>query len=430
MSSKLETIEKNVVQLEVTVEADKFNLALKKSFNKNSKKFNVPGFRKGKAPMNIIKKFYGEGVFYEDAINFVIDDTYTDVIKENNIKPVDYPELDVKQIEEGKEFVYTAKVTVKPEVELGEYKGVEVKKVEYPVTDEEIDAQIKELQEKNGRTETKTEGAIEKGDIAVIDFVGYVDGVAFEGGQAKDYSLEIGSASFVDTFEEQLIGLKAGDSKNINVTFPDEYGNESLNGKPAVFEVTVNSIKIKELPKIDDEFAKEASEFDTLDELKADFRKKLEEANSQKAKKEFEESIIDTVCNNATIDIPEVMFKNETDNMLKDLEYRLKYQGLDLKSYYQYTNSSEDKVREYMKESAEKKVKTELVFEKIAEVEKIEAIDEELNAKAYELAKQYGEKDVEKNAEFLLKAQKETLKLEVINEKIIKLLVESSKVIA
>lgn len=406
MNSKLETIEKNVVQLEVTVEADKFNLALKKSFNKNSKKFNVPGFRKGKAPMNIIKKFYGEGVFYEDAINFVIDDTYTDVIKENNIKPVDYPELDVKQIEEGKEFIYTAKVTVKPEVELGEYKGVEVKKVEYPVTDEEIDAQIKELQEKNGRTETKTEGAIENGDIAVIDFVGYVDGVAFEGGQAKDYALEIGSGSFIDTFEEQLIGLKAGDSKNINVTFPEEYGNESLNGKPAVFEVTVNSIKVKELPKIDDEFAKESSEFDTLDELKADFKKKLEESNNQKAKKEFEESIIDAVCNNATIDIPEVMFKNETDNMLKDLEYRLKYQGLDLNSYYQYTNSSEDKVREYMKDSAEKKVKTELVFEKIAEVEKLEASDEELNAKAYELAKQYGEKDIDKNAEFLLKAQK------------------------
>lgn len=430
MSAKVETIEKNVVKLEVTVEADKFSEALKKSFLKNSKKFNIPGFRKGKAPMNLIKKFYGEGVFYEDAINFIIDDTYSEVIKENNIKPVDYPELDVKQIEEGKEFVYTAKVTVKPEVKLGEYKGVEAKKVEYPVTEEDVEQQIKAMQDKNGRVETKADGTIEDGNIAVIDFKGSVDGVAFEGGEGQDYSLEIGSGSFVDTFEEQLIGLKTGETKSVTVTFPEEYGKEELNGKVAVFEVTVKEIKIKELPAIDDEFAKESSEFDTLEELKADLKKKLEETNEQKAKREFEEEVIDAACNNAVVDIPEVMIKKETDNMLKDLEYRLKYQGLDLKSYYEYTNSSEDKVREFMKESAEKRVKTDLVFEKIAEIESIEITDEELKSKANEMAKQYGEKDIEKTADFLFNVQKENLRLEAVNEKIVKILIESSKAVA
>lgn len=430
MNAKVEKIQQNVVKLEITVEAEKFNESLKKAYAKNAKKFNIPGFRKGKAPINIIKKYYGDGVFFEDAINFCCDDTYPVAIKENNIRPVDYPSIDIVQIEEGKEFIYTAEVSVYPEVELGEYKGVEAKKVEYAVTDEEVEAQLKQMQEKNARVETKTEGTVEKGNIAIIDFKGYVDGIAFEGGEGKDFSLEIGSGTFIDTFEDQLVGVNIGETKNVNVTFPEQYGKEELNGKPAVFEATVKEIKVKELPVLDDEFAKEVSEFDTLEELKADMRNKLQETNDVRVKREYEEAVIDAVCENAKVEIPQVMVSKEIENMVKDLEMRLKYQGLDLETYYQYTNSSEEQVKEYMKESAEKRVKTELVLEKIAKVENVEATDEELQAKATELAKQYGEKDLEKTAKLLLDAQKDYIKLDVVNEKVIKLLVDNSKTVA
>lgn len=430
MNVKVERIEKNAVKLEITVEAEKFTEALKKSYAKNAKKFNIPGFRKGKAPINMIKRHYGEGVFFEDAINFCCDDTYPVAIKENNIRPVDYPSIDIVQIEEGKEFIYTADVVVYPEIELGEYKGVEVKKIEYTVNNEEIDNQIKAMQEKNARIESMTEGTIEKGNIAVIDFKGFVDGIAFEGGEGKDYSLEIGSGTFIDTFEEQLIGMQIGETKNVNVKFPESYGKEELNGKPAVFEVTIKERKVKELPELDDEFAKEVSEFDTLDELKADLTKKLQESNDIRAKREYEEAVIDAVSVNATADIPEAMINKEIDNMIKDLDMRLKYQGLDLNSYYQYTNSNEEKVREYMKESAEKRVKIDLLLEKVAKVENIDATEEELKDKATELAKQYGEKDIDKTVELILNAQKDYLKQDVVNEKVIKLLVDNSKAIA
>jgi trigger factor len=430
MNAKVEKIQQNVVKLEITVEAEKFNESLKKAYAKNAKKFNIPGFRKGKAPINIIKKYYGDGVFFEDAINFCCDDTYPVAIKENNIRPVDYPSIDIVQIEEGKEFIYTAEVSVYPEVELGEYKGVEAKKIEYVVNDEEVETQLKQMQEKNARVETKTEGTVEKGNIAIIDFKGYVDGIAFEGGEGKDFSLEIGSGTFIDTFEDQLVGVNIGETKNINVTFPEQYGKEELNGKPAVFEATVKEIKVKELPEMDDEFAKEVSEFDTLEELKADMRSKLQETNDVRVKREYEEAVIDAVCENAKVEIPQVMVGKEIENMVKDLEMRLKYQGLDLETYYQYTNSSEEQVKEYMKESAEKRVKTELVLEKIAKTENVEATDEELQAKAAELAKQYGEKDLEKTAKLLLDAQKDYIKLDVINEKVIKLLVDNSKTVA
>lgn len=430
MNAKVEKIEKNVVKLEVTVEGSKFNEALQKSYAKNAKKYNLPGFRKGKAPINMIKRYYGEGVFFEDAINFCCDDTYPVVVKENNLRPVDYPKIDIVQIGENQDFIYTAEVTVYPEVELGEYKGLEVKKVDYTVSDEEVEAQLKSMQEKNARVESKTEGTVEKGNLTVIDFKGYVDGVAFEGGEGKDYSLEIGSGTFIDTFEDQLVGMKVGETKNVNVTFPEQYGREELNGKPAVFEVTINEIKVKELPALDDEFAQEASEFDSIEELKADVRNKLQETNDLRAKREYEEAVIDAACENAKAEIPEVMVSKEIENMIKDLEMRLKYQGLDLQTYYEYTNSSEEKVREYMKESAEKRVKTELVLDKISKTENIEATEEELQEKAAELAKQYGEKDVEKTAKLLLDAQKDYIKLDIINEKVIKLLVDNSKATA
>jgi len=431
MNVKVEKIETNVVKLEITVEAEKFSEAIKKSYKKNVSKFNVPGFRKGKAPISIIKKYYGEGVLFDDAIDFCCDETYPVALAENNIKPVDYPKVEIVQIGEGKDFIYSAIVTVKPEVELGEYKGLEVKKVEYPVLDADIEAELISRQDKNARVETKEEGTVQKGDLAVIDFKGFIDGVAFEGGAGSDYELEIGSGTFIDTFEDQLIGLSKDETKNVSVNFPEDYGKEELNGKPAVFEVTVKGIKIKELPALDDEFAKEVSEFDTLDELKADIRTKMETSNKSKAQTEYESAVIDTVCDNTKIEIPTAMIDREIDGMIKDLEMRLKYQGLDLKTYYEYTNSSEEKTREFMKEAAEKRVKTDLVIEKIAEVENVEAQEEELISKATEMAKQYGGgKEIDKTVKLILDGQKDYLKVEVINEKVLKMLVDSSKSIA
>ncbi|CAM2734628.1 trigger factor [Hathewaya histolytica] len=430
MNVKVEKKEKNVIELEITVAAEKFNEALKKAYAKNAKKFNIPGFRKGKAPMHIIKKFYGEGVFYEDAINFCCDDTYPKAISENDIKPVDYPKIDIVEIGEGKDFVYKAEVVTYPEVELGEYKGVEVEKVSYEVTEEEIDNRLKTAQERNARVEDKKDGAIEKGDIAVIDFKGYVDGVAFEGGEAQDYELEIGSGTFIGNFEDQLVGLKVEEEKEINVKFPEEYGREDLNNKDAKFEIKVKNIKFKELPALDDEFAKEVSEFETLEEYKNDIKKQMEESNEIKAKREFEEAVISKVCENAKVEIPSVMVEKEIDMMLKDLEMRLKYQGLDLESYYKYTNNTEEKVREFMQENAEKRVKTDLVISKIAEVEKVEATEEEITEKAKEVAKQYGDQDIEKTAELIAKSQGHLLTTDIVNEKVIDILVKNSKVSA
>lgn len=428
MNFNMEKVEKNVIKFDITVEAEKFNEAVKKSYNKNRGKYNIPGFRKGKAPFVVIKQYYGIGVFYEDAVNYCINETYPKVVEENKIEPVAYPEIDVVTVEEGKDFVYTAKVTVKPEVELGEYKGVEVKKVEHAVSDEDIENELKKMQEKNARIESKEDGAVEKGNLAVIDFKGYIDDVAFEGGEGTDFTLEIGSGTFIDTFEDQLIGAKKGDHVTVNVTFPEEYGREELNGKPARFEVDVKDIKVKELPEIDDEFAKEISEFDTIAEVKADIKGKIEKQNEERDKIEFEDSVVDAVTANAKIDVPAVMIKEETDTMLKELESRLSYQGLDLKSYYQFTNSSEEKVRDYMKETAEKRVRTKLVIEKVAEVEEVKATEEELKEKALEVAKQYSDKDLDKMADLVLKAQRSMIEQDVVNSKVIDLLVKNCKV--
>ena len=430
MNVKMEKLEKNIVKLEITVEAKRFNEALKKSCTKNSKTMNIPGFRKGKAPMNIIKKFYGEGVFFEDAINFCCDDTYPEALKQFDINPLDYPQIEIVEIGEGKEFIYTASVSVVPEVQVSQYKGLEAKKVEYNVTDDEIENQIKGLQEKNARIEEKVDGSVAMGDIATIDFKGFIGDVVFEGGEGTDFELEIGSGSFIDTFEEQLVGLKVGETKEVKVSFPEQYGREDLNGKQATFNVTIKSMKEKELPAIDDEFAKEVSEFETLEELRNDIKVALEKSCEDREKKEFEEAVIDALCSNVAMDVPDIMIKRETDVMLKDLEMKLKYQGLDLEAYYQYTNNTEEKVREFMKEAAEKRVKTELVITEIAKIEKIEATEEELLEKAKEVAKQYGDKDLDKTAELIMQAQKQYLTIDVVNEKVIKMLVDSAKVTA
>ena len=413
MEAKMEKIETNVVKLEVKVEAEKFDAALKKAYNKNKMHFNVQGFRKGKVPMAMVKKFYGVEVLYDDAVNFVIDETYPAALAENDIKPVDYPKVDIVEIGEGKDLVYTAEITTYPEVELGEYKGLEVKKPTYEVNDEEVEKQLASMQEKNARVTTKEEGTVEDKNIAVIDFKGYIDGTPFEGGEGTDFSLEIGSGSFIDNFEEQLIGLSVGDTKEVNVTFPENYGSEELNGKPAKFDVTVKEIKVKEVPALDDEFAKDASEFETLAELKEDIKKNLQKAEDQKAENEFEEDIITAVIENTKLDLPQVMVEKEIDHMMNDLENRLKYQGLTLEQYMEFTGNTPEKMRDFMKENAERKVKADIIIDAIAKAENIEATEEELKEKALEVAKMYSGGDHEKMADLLIKAQKPMLENEI-----------------
>lgn len=428
MEVKMNKIENNVVELEVKVESKKFDAALNKAYKKNVNKFNVQGFRKGKVPMAIVKKFYGVEVLFDDAINFCIDEAYPVALNENNVKPVDYPQIDVIEVGEGKDLVFKAKVTTYPEVKLGEYKGVEVNYTKPEVTDEQIENQLKDIQAKNARIETKTEGKVEDKNIAVIDFKGFIDGTPFEGGEGHDYNLEIGSGSFIGDFEQQLIGLEKGQSKDVNVTFPENYGREELNGKEAKFEVTVKDIKVKELPALDDEFAKEVSEFDTIAEYKADLKVKAEKANEERATRELQEKVIGQVVDNATIDLPQVMVDREVQNMIKDLEQRLSYQGLSLDQYFQFTGSSEEQMKDYMKENAERKVRTDLVLNAITDKENLEATEEELKAKAEEVVKMYQSKDVDQMVDILLKSQAEALKADVVREKIVNMLVDSAKV--
>ena len=425
MEAKMEKIDVNVVKFEVKVEAAKFSEALTKAYKKNVKKFNVPGFRKGKVPMNVVKQYYGLGVLLEDAVNFAIEESYSEVLKENNIIPVDYPKVDVVQVEEGKDFIYTAEVTVYPEVELGEYKGLSVEKKTYEVTEEEVSKKLKEMQEKNARVETKEEGTVENGNIAVIDFKGFVDGEAFQGGEGHDYSLEIGSKTFIDNFEEQLVGAKVNDTVEVNVTFPENYGKEELNGKPAKFEVTIKEIKVKELPELDDEFAKDVSEFDTLKELKESIKEKLEKENEQKAKYETEEAAIKAVCDNTEIDIPSGMIETEIDHMEKDMEQRMQYQGLTLDMYLQMIGKTKEEFRKEYEDQAKDAVKSRLVIEAVANEEKIEADDKEVDEKIKEMAENYGKTEDElKSNESLRNYLKENLK----TEKTIEFIVKNAKI--
>lgn len=427
MQVKMEKVEANLVELEIRVEAKNFDEAIEKAFRKNAKSFNIPGFRKGKVTLSMVKKFYGVETLYNDAIEFCIGETYTKAIDENNINPVDMPEISVLEVAEGKDLVYKAKVTVMPEVKLGDYKGVEVKAIELEDTKETVEKELKSLQEKNARVEAKTEGTVANGDIAVIDFKGFIGDEAFEGGEGKEYPLEIGSGSFIGNFEEQLVGLSVGDSKDVVVTFPEQYGKEELNGKEAKFEVTVKRIDVKEVPALDDELASEVSEFETVEELKADLTKKAEEASAARAESELKESIINVVVDNATIEIPEVMIEKETDDMIKNLEQRLSYQGLGLEQYYELTGSSEDKMRTYMKENAERKVKTDLVLSEITRAESLTVTEDELREKANDVAKMYAA-EADKIAEMLITTQRNALEADVLRAKTIELLVKEAKV--
>ena len=386
--STVEKTEKNVVSFEFSVSGETFRDAIEKAYRKNVKKINVQGFRKGKAPRQIIERYYGSEIFYEDAVNIVLPDAYDKAVEEKALEPVAQPEIDVKEISKENGVTFTAKVTVKPEFELGEYKGVEVQKVIHRTTEKEINGEIEKIRERNARMVTVEDRPAQLDDTVNIDFEGFTDGKAFDGGKGENFDLKLGSGQFIPGFEDQLVGKNSGEETEVNVTFPEEYHAEELKGKPAVFKVKINAIKMQELPELDDEFAKDVSEFDTFDEFKEDLTKKLKEKNKEKSKKELEEKILETICNNTEIDIPEVMFDNAAESQLRDFAMQLRYQGLDINQYAQYTGATVDSLKAQFRPDAEKKVKTSLVLEKIAKTENLEVTDDEVEAELKKLAEQ------------------------------------------
>ncbi len=425
MNCKVEkTKNANEVKLEITIEAEKFENAIKKVYFQSAKYFNIPGFRKGKAPQNIVERYYGKEIFYEDAFNEVVPEEYEKALEENKIEAVSRPKIDIVKMEKGQDLVFTAIVSTKPEVELGKYKGIEIEKVEYNVSKEAIDSEIKSMQEKNARMITVDDRAVENGDIATIDFEGFVDGVAFDGGKAEGHDLEIGSGSFIPGFEDQVIGMNIDEEKDIKVTFPKEYFSKDLAGKEATFKVKLHAIKKKEMPKLDDEFAKDVSEFDTLKELENSVKEKLEKQMQDKAKYEKEQAIMKAICDNSKIDIPEGMIELEVDNMIKDMEQRMSYQGLKLEQYLKMLNKTEAEFRKESEPQAIEAIKSRLVLEAIAAKEDIKATEKEVTEKIKEMAKNYG-----RNEEDLLKNEnvKKYIEEGIVNEKTIDLLIENVK---
>ena len=426
MNVKTEKTENNnEVKLEITVEAEKFEAAIKTVFNKNAKYFNIPGFRKGKAPFHIVERTYGTQIFYEDAFNEVAGEAYEEALKESKIEAVSRPEIDLVQIEKGKDLIFTAVVATKPEVTLGKYKGIEIEKIEYNVSDEDIEHELGHMAEKNARLVSVEDRAVESGDITVIDFEGFVDGVAFDGGKAENHELVIGSNTFIPGFEDQIIGMKLEEEKEINVKFPEEYFSANLAGKDAMFKVKLHEIKKKEMPEINDELAKDISEFDTIEELKNSIKEKQEEQNKSRAKYETEDAVIKAVCEEAKVEIPAGMIEMEIDHMAQDIETRLSYQGIKLEQYLQMMNKTMADFRNENKEQAENSIKSRLVLEAVGKDAKIEVTDEEISSKIKEMAENYGKKEeeVKDNAE-LVKYVTENLKV----EKTINFLVENAKI--
>ena len=389
MSLQVEKLEKNTAKLTIEVPAEKFDAAVKNAYNKNKGRFNIPGFRKGKAPFEMIKKMYGAGVFYEDAVNEVIDATYPDAAKESGLEIVSRPEISVEQIEEGKNLIYTAEVAVKPEVTLGEYKGVEVQKVKADVTDADIEAELNIVREKNSRLITVEDRGVENGDQVTIDFDGYVDGKRFDGGKGEDYPLVIGSHTFIDTFEEQLIGKTTGEECEVNVTFPEEYHVEELKNKPAVFKVTVKEIQRKELPEVNDEFASEVSDFDTLEEYKKDIAEKVKTEKEQAAKTENENRVVEKVVENASMEIPDQMVNEQVAGMVNDYARRLESQGIPFKQYCEITGMTADKLGDQMRPQALKRIKTRLTLEAVVKAENITTSEEEVEKQFDQMAETY-----------------------------------------
>ena len=426
MNVKVESIEKNIVQLEIEVESEKFAQGMQKSFLKNAKKYNVPGFRKGKAPRNMIERVYGEQVFYEDAINIVCPEAYDEAIKQEAIDTVDKPEIDIKTMGAGENLVFTAKVTTKPEIELGEYIGVEIKKIEASVSDEDVENELKKAAEKNSRLITIEDRGVLSGDTVLIDFEGFIDTIAFEGGKASNFELVIGSNQFIPGFEDQLIGQKTGEELEVNVSFPEDYGKEELSGKPALFKVTINEIKLKELPVIDDEFAKDVSEFDTLEGYKFNLKNKLIETAEHKAKHETEDSVINKIAENASVEIPKVMIEKHIDSLVYDFNSRLKYQGLELNKYLEIMGMDLNAFREQFSVKAALDVKIQLVVEKISKVEKTEASQEEIYGELEKLAQNY-QQETEEFKKHLREEDIEYIKGNLIFKKTIEMLVKSAK---
>ena len=426
MSVKVEKTDKtNEAKLEFTVEAAKFEEAIQTVYKKSAKYFKIPGFRNGKAPFKMVEKMYGIQIFYEDAFNEVASGVYEEGIKESGLEVVSKPEIDIVQMEAGKDLIFTAVVQTKPEVTLGKYKGIEIKKHEYTVSDEEVEHELGHMAEKNARIVTVEDRAVENNDITVIDFEGFVDGKAFEGGKAENYELTIGSNSFIPGFEDQIIGMKLEEERDIKVKFPEEYFSKELAGKDATFKIKLHEIKKKEMPEINDDLAKDVSEFDTIDELKASIRESIEKQNETKAKYETEDEAIEAVCNNAKVEIPSGMIELETENMEKDMESRLGYQGMNLDNYLQMIGKTRQEFRDEYKPQAEKQVKSRLVLEAVANDAKIEVTEEEISSKIAEMAKMYGQKeeDVKKN-EQLINYVKENLK----TEKTIEYIVSNTKI--
>lgn len=426
MSIKIEKTEnKNELKLEFKIEAKKFDEAIMKVYTKSAKYFNIPGFRKGKAPFNIVERMYGDEIFYEDAFNELVPPIYDKEIEENKLEVVSRPDIHIVNMKKGEELVFTATVQIKPEVVLGTYKGIELKKVEYKVTDEDVKHELEHMQEHNARIITVDDRPVKEKDIAVIDFEGFVDGKAFEGGKAENHELEIGSKTFIPGFEEQIIGMKTGEEKDIQVTFPEDYFSKDLAGKEATFKVKLHEIKEKKLPVLDDEFAKDVSEFDTLNDLKTSIKEKKQAQNDDRAKHETESLAIETVSNNTTIDIPSGMIETEIDAMVRDLEQQLSYQGINLEQYLHMINKTRKEIEDNYREQAEKNVKSRLVLEAIIKEEKIEASEEEVNAKVKEMATNYGRKEEELSKN---EALKEYLSNTIKTEKAIDLIVKNAKI--
>ncbi|WP_416827559.1 trigger factor [Ectobacillus polymachus] len=425
MTAKWEKLENNVGVLTIEVEAEEVKKGLDAAFKKVVTKVNVPGFRKGKVPRVMFEQRFGVESLYQDALDILVPEAYSKAIDETGIFPVAQPEIDVEQIEKGKALIFTAKVTVKPEVKLGEYKGFELEKLDATVTDEDVANELKGLQEKQAELVLKEEGTVEKGDTAVIDFEGFLNEVPFEGGKGENYSLEIGSGSFIPGFEDQVVGMQTGEEKEINVTFPEEYHAADLAGKPVVFKVKVHEIKTKELPALDDEFAKDVNEeVETLDELKAKLRSDLEEKKKVESENKLRNDAIEKAVEHAEVDIPEAMLETELHNMIHEFEHRIESQGMNLDLYYQFTGTDEAKLKEQMKDDALARVKTNLVLEAVIKAENVEVSDEDVEAEIAKMAEMYKMPvDAVKQALGNLSSVKEDLNV----RKAIDLLVASSK---
>lgn len=426
MSVQVENLEKSMAKLTIEVSAEQFEAAMQKAYIKNKGRIQLPGFRKGKAPRAMIEKMYGAGIFYEDAANEIIPEAYEEAAKESGLVITSQPEIDVTQIEKGKSFIFTATVAVKPEVTLGEYKGLEYEAQPVEVTDEEVEEELKKVQNQQARTVTVEDRPVADGDIVTIDYEGFVDGTAFAGGKGTDYDLTIGSHSFIDTFEEQLVGKNAGEETEVNVTFPEQYHEASLAGKPATFKVTVKAIKAKELPELDDEFASEVSDFETLDEYKADLKAKTLERKEKEAKTAKQNALVDKAVENASMEIADAMITSQARNMANDFAQRLQMQGMTVDQYLQYTGLTREALVDQMKPQAETRIKNRLVLEAIAKAENIEVSDEEVEAEMQKMADAY-KMELDKVKEYLGEAGKDSLKDDLAVQKAVDLIVDSAK---